>query len=50
VDDDRQAEVGRQRQLRVEEDALLAQRVGAVVAIEARLADRDRPWMRQQLS
>ena len=41
VDHDRQAELVCEREVRLEERALLAQRVGAVVAVEPGLADGD---------
>jgi hypothetical protein len=41
VDHDGQAPVGRDRELRLEERALLVLHLGAVVVVEARLTDGD---------
>ena len=47
VDDDRQPELARELELRLEEAALLVLRLGAVVVVEAGLADGDRARVRR---
>ena len=48
MDHDREPELLCERELDLEEPALLVLRLAAVVVVEARLADRDRLWTVEQ--
>jgi hypothetical protein len=48
VDHHRKPELGGERELGLEQHPLVTQRVRAVVGVEARLPDRNRPWVGEQ--